>query len=101
MKLNIECGIISIKMKHHTKYESYLPKCYIHITNDVIAISMPAALRVNDMNTAITRITNHDVIAIYMPGDLRVDDMDTAIIRITHHEVIAISMPAAFRVYDM
>jgi len=59
-------------MKHHTKCDSYLPKCYIHITNDVIAISMPAALRVDDMYTAIIRITHHDVIAVSMPAALRV-----------------------------
>ena len=85
-------------MKHHTKCDSYLPKCYIHITNDVIAISMPAALRVDDMYTAIIRITNHDVIAISMPAALRVDYLNTAIIHITNHDVIAVSMPGDLRV---
>jgi hypothetical protein len=71
----------------------------------VIAISMPAALRVDDMYTAIIRMTNHDVIAISipyiaisMPSALRVDDMNTAIIRMTNHDVIAVSMPGDLRV---
>jgi hypothetical protein len=46
---------------------------------------MPAALRVDDMNTAIIHITYHNMIAVSMPGDLRVDDMNTAIVHITNH----------------